>query len=149
MKTLILALVMVIGGTAVSQQPQHQKRERKPAEERATNSAQKMKTKLGLDDAQTTKIHDINLGIAQKNDAIRDNTSLTREQKMTQLKANQDARNAQYKEILTPDQYAKYEAWEKEKREKMQQKRAEKQDAKGGKGGKGKPASPPTEEDEL
>lgn len=147
MKTLILALAMVVAGTAIAQQPQHQKRERKPAEERATNSAQKMKTKLELDDAQTAKIHDINLGIAQKNDAIRDNTSLTREQKMTQLKANQDARNAQYKEVLTPDQYAKYEAWEKEKREKMQQKRAEKQDAKGG---KGKPAGPPQgEEDEL
>jgi Spy/CpxP family protein refolding chaperone len=146
MKTLILAMAMVVGGTAIAQQPQHQKRERKPAEERATNSAQKMKTKLSLDDAQTAKIHDINLGIAQKNDAIRDNTSLTREQKMTQLKANQDARNAQYKEVLTPDQYAKYEAWEKEKREKMQQKRAEKQDAKGG---KGKPEGPPAEEDEL
>lgn len=146
MKTLILALAMVVGGTAIAQQQQHQKRERKPAEERATNSSQKMKTKLGLDDAQTAKVHDINLGIAQKNDAIRDNTSLTREQKMTQLKANQDARNAQYKEILTPDQYAKYEAWEKEKREKMQQKRTEKQDAKGG---KGKPAGPPAEEDEL
>lgn len=146
MKTLILALAMVVGATAIAQQQSHPKKERKPAEERATNSAQKMKTKLGLDDAQTAKIHDINLGIAQKNDAIRDNTSLTREQKMAQLKENQNARNAQYKEVLTADQYAKYEAWEKEKREKMQAKRAEKQDAKGG---KGKPASPPAEEDEL
>ncbi|WP_343634206.1 hypothetical protein [Fluviicola sp.] len=146
MKTLILALAMVVGGTVMAQRPQQQKRERKPAEERAANSAQKMKTKLGLDDAQTTKIHDINLGIAQKNDAIRDNTSLTREQKMTQLRDNQNARNAQYKEVLTADQYAKYEAWEKEKREKMQEKRAEKQDAKGG---KGKPAGPPAEEEEL
>lgn len=146
MKTLILALAMVVSATAMAQQQPHPKKERKPAEERATNSAQKMKTKLGLDDAQTAKIHDINLGIAQKNDAIRDNTSLTREQKMTQLKENQNARNAQYKEVLTADQYAKYEVWEKEKREKMQAKRAEKQDAKGG---KGKPASPPAEEDEL
>ncbi|WP_294669834.1 hypothetical protein [uncultured Fluviicola sp.] len=146
MKTLILALAMVVGATAIAQQQPHPKKERKPAEERATNSAQKMKTKLGLDDAQTAKIHDINLGIAQKNDAIRDNTSLTREQKMAQLKENQNARNVQYKEVLTADQYAKYEAWEKEKREKMQAKRAEKQDAKGR---KGKPASPPAEEDEL
>lgn len=147
MKTLILALAMAFGATAMAQQPQHQKRERKPAEERATNSAQKMKTKLGLDDAQTAKIHDINLRIAQKNDAIRDNTSLSREQKMAQLKETQTARNAQYKEVLTPDQYTKYEAWEKEKREKMQQKRAEKQDTKGG---KAKPAGPPPgEEDEL
>ncbi len=145
MKTLILALALVVGGTAMAQQ--HEKKERKPAEERATSSAQRMKTKLSLDDAQTTKIHDINLGIAQKNDAIRDNTSLTREQKMAQLKETQNSRNAQYKEVLTSDQYVKYEAWEKEKREKMQAKRAEKQDAKGG---KGKPTSPPPgDEEEL
>lgn len=143
MKTLILALVLMVGGTAMAQQPA--KKERKPAEERATNSAQKMATKLGLDEAQKAKVHNINLGIAQKNDAIRDNTALTREQKMAQLKAMQDSRNAQYKEVLTSDQYAKYEAWEKERREKMQAKHAEKQ------GGKGtKPAGPPPgEEDEL
>lgn len=145
MKTLILALALVVGGTAIAQQ--HEKRERKPAEERATNSAQKMATKLGLDETQKTKIHDINLGIAQKNDAIRDNTSLSREQKMAQLKENQTARNAQYKEVLTSEQYAKYEAWEKEKRVKMEAKRAEKQ---GAKGGKGKPSGPPpADEDEL
>ncbi len=144
MKTLILALTFLLGGTAMAQQTE--KRERKPAEERANSSAQRIKTKLGLDDAQTTKIHDINLGIAQKNDAIRENTSLTREQKMSQLRENQNSRNAQYKEVLTTDQYAKYEAWEKEKRKKMEAKRAEKQDAKGG---KGKSTSPPAEEDEL
>jgi hypothetical protein len=147
MKTFILALAMIVGGTAIAQQQQpRQKKDRKPAEERATNSSQKMKTKLGLDDAQTAKVHDINLEIAKKNDAIRENTSLTREQKMAQLKETQASRNAQYKEVLTADQYAKYEAWEKEKREKMEAKRAEKQDAKGG---KGKTTSPPTEEDEL
>lgn len=146
MKTVILALAFLVGGTAMAQQ--HEKKERKPAEERATNSSQKMKTKLGLDDAQTAKIHDINLGIAQKNDAIRDNTALTREQKMTQLKENQNSRNAQYKEVLNSDQYAKYEAWEKEKREKMQAKHAEKQGAKGGKGTKPS-GPPPADEDEL
>lgn len=146
MKTFILALAVLVGGTALAQQ-QQQKKERKTAEERATAQAQKMATKLGLDDNQKTKIHDINLGIAQKNDAIRENASLSREQKMAQLKENQDARNAQYKEVLTSDQYAKYEAWEKEKREKMQQKHAEKQGAKGGKGKQTSP--PPAEQDEL
>ena len=144
MKTLILALIFLVGGSAIAQQ--HEKRQPKTAEERASNSAQKMKVKLGLDDAQTVRIHDINLEIAQKNDEIRKNTSLTREQKMTQLNENQNSRNTQYKEVLTADQYAKYEAWEKEKREKIQQKRAEKQ---GAKGGKGKTAAPPTEEDDL
>lgn len=147
MKTVILALAVLVGGSAVAQQPA--KKERKSAEERATNLAQKMTTKLGLDETQKTKIHDINLGIAQKNDAIRDNTSLTREQKMAQLKETHNSRNAQYKEVLTSDQYAKYEAWEKEKREKMEAKRAEKQGAKGGKGKKPSGPPPGEMEDEL
>lgn len=146
MKTLILAIAFLVGGSAMAQQ--QAKRERKTAEERATNSTQKMTTKLGLDETQKSKIHDINLGIAQKNDAIRDNKSLTRDQKMAQLKEIQDSRNAQYKEVLTSEQYAKYEAWEKEKREKMEAKRAEKQSAKGGKGTKPS-GPPPADEDEL
>jgi hypothetical protein len=142
MKTVILALAVLVGGSAMAQQPA----KRKTAEERATASAQKMTTKLGLDDTQKTKIHDINLGIAQKNDAIRDNTSLTREQRMAQLEETRTARNAQYREVLTSEQYAKYEAWERERRAKMDAKRAEKQDAKGK-----KPGTPPAEdmEDDL
>lgn len=131
MKTLILALAVLVGGTAAAQQQrQEQKREHKTAEERATGLTQRMTTKLTLDETQKDKIHAVNLGIAQKNEAIRGNTSLSREQKMTQLKENQNARNAQYKEILTSEQYAKYEAWEKEKQEKMQAKRAERKDQK-------------------
>jgi Spy/CpxP family protein refolding chaperone len=142
MKTVILALAVLVGGSALAQQPA----KRKTAEERATASAQKMTTKLGLDETQKTKIHDINLGIAQKNDAIRDNTSLTREQRMAQLEETRTSRNAQYREVLTSEQYAKYEAWERERRAKMDAKRAEKQDAKGK-----KPGTPPAEdiEDDL
>lgn len=143
MKTVILALAFLVGGTAMAQQAE--KRDRRTAEERATASAQRMTTRLGLDEVQKAKIHDINLGIAQKNDAIRDNTSLTKEQRMSQLQENQNSRNAQYKEVLTSDQYTKYEAWEKERREKMQAKHAEKQGEKGT-----KPVGPPPgDADEL
>lgn len=150
MKTFILALAVLVGGTAAAQQ--QGKKEHKTPEQRATGMTEKMTTKLSLDDAQKAKIQEINLGIAQKNDAIRQNTSLTKEQKFAQLKENQDARKAQYKEVLSADQYAKYEAWEKEKQEKMQAKRAERQEApkggKGGKGSKGSKQAPPTQETE-
>ncbi|AEA44912.1 hypothetical protein [Fluviicola taffensis] len=131
MKTFILAFVFLVGGTAMAQQ--QAKKEHKTPEQRATGLTQKMTAKLGLDETQKTKIQNINLGIAQKNDAIRNNTSLSRDEKRTQLKETQTSRNSQYKEVLSADQYAKYEAWEKEKREKMQEKRAEKKDTKGGK----------------
>ncbi|WP_343604051.1 hypothetical protein [Fluviicola sp.] len=135
MKTFILALAVLVGGTAMAQQQGQGKREHKTAEERATGVTEKMTTQLGLDDSQKAKIQEVNLGIAKKNDAIRENTSLTREQKMAQMKQNHDARDAQYKTILTTDQYAKYEAWEKEKKEKMEAKRAERQ-GQGQRGGK-------------
>jgi Spy/CpxP family protein refolding chaperone len=65
---------------------------------------------------------------------------------MAQLEETRTARNAQYREVLTSEQYAKYEAWERERRAKMDAKRAEKQDAKGK-----KPGTPPAEdmEDDL
>lgn len=153
MKTFILAIAVLVGGTAMAQQ--QEKKEPKTTEQRATHITEKMTAKLGLDAAQKAKIYDINLGIAQKNDALRQNTSLTQEQKIAQLKENQDARKAQYKEVLSADQYAKYEAWEKEK----QAKRAERQDPKGDKGSKGekgtkgskgpKQTSPTNEGEEL
>ncbi|WP_300661595.1 hypothetical protein [Fluviicola sp.] len=150
MKTFILAIAVLVGGTSMAQQ--QEKREPKTAEQRAAGMTEKMTAKLSLDDAQKAKIQDINLGIAKKNDAIRQNASLTREQKFAQMKENQDARKAQYKEVLSADQYAKYEAWEKEKQEKMQAKRAERQESpkggKGEKGSKGTKQTPPTQETE-
>lgn len=148
MKAFILAIAVLVGGTSIAQQ--QEKREHKTPEQRATGMTEKMTTKLSLDDSQKAKIQEINLGIAQKNDAIRQNTALTREQKFAQLKENQDARKAQYKEVLNAEQYAKYEAWEKEKQEKMQAKRAERQESpkggKGAKGSKGTKQTPPTQE---
>ncbi|MNJ85426.1 hypothetical protein D3C87_29000 [compost metagenome] len=151
MKTFILAIAVLAGGTAMAQQ--QEKKEPKTTEQRATSITEKMTAKLSLDDAQKAKIYEINLGTAQKNDALRQNPSLTQEQKIAQLKENQDARKAQYKEVLNADQYAKYEAWEKEK----QIKRAERQNSKGDKGGKGEKGTkgskgpkqaPPTNEGE-
>ena len=129
MKTLILALAVLVGGTAAAQkQRTEHKREHKTAEQRATGFTEKMTAKLTLDEGQKTKIHAVNLGIAQKNESIHSDNSLSREQKMAQFKENQNSRHAQYKEILTSDQYAKYEAWEKEKQEKMEARRAERKD---------------------
>ena len=39
---------------------------------------------------------------------------------MAQLKSNQEARSSMYKDVLTTDQYTKYEAWEAEKKAKME-----------------------------
>ncbi|MDR0802476.1 hypothetical protein [Fluviicola sp.] len=140
MKTLILALAILTGGTVMAQQ--QEKREHQTAEQRATSMTERMSTQLSLDDAQKAKIQEINLGVVKKNEAIRENTSLTHEQKFAQMKENHTACAAQYKTVLTSDQYIKYQAWEKEKQEKMQAKHAEKQGEQGGRVQKGTKAAP-------
>lgn len=147
MKAGILAVALIIGGAVFGQAPA--KKERKTAEERATAMTEKMTTKLELTEDQKAQIQDINLGIAQKNDAIRSNTSLSREEKMKQMQENHQARDTMYQKVLTDEQYAKYQAWEKEKMEKMKAKQAERKASGGkGKGAKPAPSAPSEEEDE-
>lgn len=164
MKLGILALALLIGSASFGQEkttkksePQREQRQTrtpKTAEERATNMTERMTKQLGLSDDQKSKIYEINLGIAQKNDGIRSNTALTKEDRRKQMQENHASRKAMYKEVLTPDQYAKYEAWEQEKKAKMEAKRKEHQSEKtggkkGGKAGKGaKTTTPPVEDEE-
>lgn len=163
MRLGILALALLIGGAVFGQEKGHDHGQKGPktAEERATQVTERLTKQLGLSDEQKAKIYEINVGIAQKNEAIRANNALTKEQRMAQIKENHAARKAMYKDVMNAEQYAKYEAWEKEKQAKMEAKRKEKEakektdkatkgaKGKGGKatkGGKKAPESKETEE---
>lgn len=157
MKRLSLAVLLVATTAGFAQEKeqqhgevkgQHEQREKKTPEQRANGLTNKMTEKLGLNETQKTQVYNINLATAQKNDAVRSNTALTKEQKKAQLEANQADRSAQFKTVLTTEQYAKYEAWEKERKAKRE---ANQQD--GGKGkGKGKSKKgttpPPADDDD-
>lgn len=109
MKIAVLAIALVMGSIAFGQGA--------PAttpEERAYNLTTRMVTELALDGDQALKISDINMGIAQKNQAIRTATNMTADQKQEILLSNDAARLQMYRGILTTTQYTQAEAIEVE-----------------------------------
>ncbi|MES2557467.1 MAG: hypothetical protein V4604_15030 [Bacteroidota bacterium] len=105
MKIAVLAIALVMGSIAFGQET---------PEERAYNLTNRMVTELALDGDQATHISDINMGIAQKNAAIRVATNMTEEQKQEILLSNDAARLQMYKGFLTAAQYTQAEAIEAE-----------------------------------
>jgi len=71
---------------------------------------------LNLTDDQKPKFQEIMKGAMDKRKALRDDTTLTPEDKKTKAKAIQDDTSAQLKTLLTADQYAKWEEMSKKMR---------------------------------
>lgn len=76
---------------------------------------EQMKTKLGLTDDQSAKLKANREAFHTKAKAIRENTSLTDEQKKEQVKALAQQNRESMKSILTPEQIEKMKAGRKNK----------------------------------
>jgi Spy/CpxP family protein refolding chaperone len=90
--------------------------------ERGEKRFESMKKDLNLSDVQGQQIKTLNEDFRNKAKAIKDNTSLTQEQKKEQLKALHEQRQAQMKSILTAEQQQKIEAKKKEFKNKKNKK---------------------------
>lgn len=152
MKMIVFAAALLIGGVSFAQESGKAKgtemseQKKSTPEERAQRLTAKMTEKFKLTPEQSSKISDINLGIAKKNEGIRGNASMAKEEKAKIIKSNHDARLMMYRDVLTPEQMTQYEAWEAAKKEKRQENKG-----KGKAKGKTKPApatTPETEESE-
>lgn len=91
------------------------------AEERAALQTERMATELSLTYDQKAKILEINTGIVAKNDAIRNNPTMSAELKKESIKGNNDAKRVQYSNVLTPEQMLKYDEIEKAQMEKRKE----------------------------
>ena len=69
----------------------------------------KMKSTLDLTDEQVAKLKTQKESFKSKAEAIKNNESLTADQKKDQLKALRDEKRNSFKSILTPDQLKKLE----------------------------------------
>ncbi|MEI9934667.1 MAG: hypothetical protein WDM71_07380 [Ferruginibacter sp.] len=78
----------------------------------------KIKIKLGLSDEQVAQIKAQREAIHEKIVSVRDNDSLTREQKREQLLSIKNESKENFKKILTPDQLNKLEQLRKAKMDK-------------------------------
>lgn len=111
---LILGMLLVSAGlnSAFAQEA--------TAQERAQKQTESMTTNLELTEDQIPKVYEINLGVNLKNEAIRNNAEMSEELKKEAIKGNNDGRKAMLKNVLTEEQFAKYE-----QKEQMQKKRQE------------------------
>jgi hypothetical protein len=109
-RLFLTAVALFIGTSVFSQQS---------AVDRATAITERMATELALTPEQKGKVQALNLAIAEKNDAVRNDPKLTKEQKAEAIKGNQTAREAELKPILTTEQLALYqklvEKWKAER----------------------------------
>lgn len=123
MKTAIMAIALMLGSVVFGQDATA--KAKKTPEERANHLTTKMVKQLGLNEEQTAKISEINLGIAIKNDGIRGNTNMTAEQKKEIIESNRQARMSMYKDVLTTEQYDKCVALEKAHQERKEVRKTE------------------------
>jgi hypothetical protein len=82
----------------------------------AARQTEKMKTELTLTDEQYATVKSINEAYAEKQVAVRDNSALSRDDKMQQIKTLGAEKNEALKKVLTQEQNTKWEAYRAEHR---------------------------------
>ena len=85
------------------------------------NRLQMISKELNLTDDQKTKLRPILQDEQQQMQAVHNDTSLTRDQKMAKMKDIRESHQPQINQILTPDQQKKWAEMKKEAKEKHEQ----------------------------
>lgn len=88
-------------------------------EEHAKKRAEHLKAELNLTDDQYTKVYDLNMKVAEKIEAIKKDDTMDEEKKKKFIQGNmKDFRN-EMKQILTAEQFEKFEAMKKDHKDHM------------------------------
>jgi flagellar basal body-associated protein FliL len=111
-KQFLLSLSMVIFLVAAG----HSQAGAKTPEDRAKALTEKMKTELTLADDQYSKVYDVNLKYAVKNEAIMKSVD-SRMSKFKAIRAANIDKTGELKSMLTEDQFKKYREMQKELKE--------------------------------
>ncbi len=82
------------------------------ADEKAAKQTEAMAAKLTLTPDQKAQIADINLAIARKNEAVKNDAAMSEETKKQSYQGNKDARVQMIKPLLTPEQVKMFEEME-------------------------------------
>lgn len=121
MKQLLMTAMLAVM-TVVAQA---QDKERKTPEERAKMRTEHMTEELGLSADQAARVEAINLKYAGQGEALRKQREVERAEARKNGKALRDAHDAEMKDALSTEQYAKWQA----KKEAMKARRMEKRKA--------------------
>ena len=92
---------------------------KKTPEERAEKMTNRLKMTLNLSDDQVAKAREINLKTAQSMKEVKEKH---KQEMMSDFKKIEDETDARYKEILTAEQFAKYQQMKEQRKQKMKEK---------------------------
>lgn len=116
MKKVILGLAFLgLGTFAMAQQKEAKKMDKVDFAQKQEQKLQKMKSELGLNDAQVAKIKAIQERRREEMSANLEARKADRTAKMEEMKAKREKNDAEMKAILTPEQYTRWEAIKAEK----------------------------------
>lgn len=128
----LLCLLFALSSSSIAQMKDTTtaKRVRFTPEQRADKMSDKLDRRLNLSQQQDKDIHAINTDIAKRMDELKRNASLSKKDKMQQMKMLNEERSQRFKSVLTPDQYKKWNDWEMKKKEQMEARLDKKQQKK-------------------
>lgn len=139
-----LAVAALVPSLNAQDNPPAEKGPRGPRPPRMEMMGERMAKQLGLSEDQKTQIKAINESYRPQFDALRDDASLTKEQRREKFQALQKERVAKVDAVLTPEQRTKAQ----EMRAKQQERMKHLRDGKGPRGhGPGGPGGPDDDED--
>lgn len=105
-RKILVSVLLILLSTALVLGQRNQSFKYTPTERAQKNTAW-MKAELQLSDDQERLAHEVNIKYAKLNQALADEPG-ARLVKQRQLKANMDAKDAEMKQILSPQQYKRY-----------------------------------------
>lgn len=115
---LMVALLMV-GGLAMAQGSRKEGKMKMDPKERAEKMTERMAKEYSLNEAQKKQLLDANLALNEQMAKKAEDQKAERGQMRKEMKANNDAYNAQLKKIMTEEQYASYVKKQTERQKKM------------------------------
>lgn len=124
-KIILAAFALVFSMSIFAQQPQRgERREFKP-EEMATFQADRMKKDLDLNEEQYKAFYNFYLKrseeMKKERAKFQEGQQMDREALRAEMVKRQEAQNAEFKKILTEEQYKKYEELQKKEQERRRQ----------------------------
>ncbi|NNT72005.1 hypothetical protein HKT18_07235 [Flavobacterium sp. IMCC34852] len=131
MKKVFLALLLLVGITALAQEKKGKRMdgEKLTTEQKVDFQVKKMTKDLNLNETQAKEVRTIVTKEVEKREAKKAEMDKKKEQaraeRLAQAKENQAALEADMKKILTPDQFAKWEKSREEKKAKVKERMKE------------------------
>lgn len=117
----IIAFIILFASTGIFSQQEDVKQKKTP-EEKADNISARMQKKLELTDEQKVSVHDALLETFKQGEADRELYKDDKEARKTAAKTRFDKLDTRFKEILSEEQYKKFDAIKQKKIEKRKMK---------------------------